>query len=115
MEIVGKYRTNILVACGLLVLLFSGYILFYKLGNEPFQDYDEATYALVSQANIEHGEPSALYFLNNPFFRKPPLLFWMTAPSEQVFKDIEFADRFPGALAALATIIIVALICIEAG
>jgi|GEM_PF-2056749 len=104
-----------MAVCAAAVLLFGSYILLYKLGNEPFQDYDEATYAEVTHESIEQGNPSRLTFLYLPYFRKPPLLFWMTTASAQVFKDVEFADRFPSALAGLAAAVIVALICIEAG
>lgn len=103
------------VFCALLVLLFGGYAAFYKLGNEPFQDYDEATYALITHASIEQGIPSTLSFLNEPFLRKPPLLFWMTTTAAHVFQSPEFADRLPNALAGLAAAAIVGLICIEAG
>lgn len=115
MEAVAKYRRQITVAAILSILLFSGYCLFYKLGNEPFQDYDEATYAEVTHESLEHGNPASLTFLNQPYFRKPPLLFWMTTASSHVFTDVEFADRFPSALAGFAAILIVALICVEAG
>ncbi|HWU24488.1 MAG TPA: glycosyltransferase family 39 protein [Candidatus Paceibacterota bacterium] len=115
MEAVAKYRTPLAAVAALAVLLFSGYCLFYKLGNEPFQDYDEATYAQVTHESLEHGNLSGLTFLNQPYFRKPPLLFWMTTASSHLFADAEFADRFPSALAGIAAIILVALICIEAG
>lgn len=98
-----------------LVLLFGGYAVLYKLGNEPFQDYDEATYALITQASIEQGVPSTLSFLNQPFLRKPPLLFWLTTATARVFHSPEFADRLPSALAGLTAAVIVAFICIEAG
>ncbi len=108
-------QKTVLLICTAAVLLFSGYILFYKLGNEPFQDYDEATYAEITHESIEHGDPSTLTFLNQPFYRKPPLLFWMTSASQHVFRDVEFADRFPSALVALVAIVIVGLICVETG
>lgn len=112
MNKVPKYAA---VFFAVLVLLFGGYAVLYKLGNEPFQDYDEATYALITQASIEQGVPSALSFLNQPFLRKPPLLFWMTTATVRIFHSAEFADRLPSALAGLAAAVIVALICIEAG
>ncbi len=97
------------------LVLFSSYILFYKLGNEPFQDYDEATYAEVTHESLVRGNPSTLTFLNQPYFRKPPLLFWLTTASTQLVPDIEAADRFPSALAGLAAVLLVILVCIEAG
>jgi len=97
------------------IFLFSVYALFYKLGNEPLQDYDEATYAEVTLENQAHGNPSELTFLNQPYFRKPPLLFWMTAATTHVFSDTEFALRFPSALAGLLAVLVVMAICLEAG
>lgn len=97
------------------LVIFSSYILFYKLGTEPFQDYDEATYAEVTYESLERGNPTPLSFLNQPYFRKPPMLFWLTTASTQVFPDTEFALRFPSALAGLLTILLVVLICYEAG
>ena len=112
---VDSNRRYIVIPIAAVVLLFSGYTLFYKLGNEPFQDYDEATYAQVTHESLLEGEPSGLSFLNTPYFRKPPLLFWMTTASAHLFKDTEFAYRFPSALAGFATVILAGLICIEAG
>lgn len=108
-------RKFLIVLCAAATLLFSGYCLFYKLGAEPFQDYDEATYAEVTHESIAHGNLSSLTFLNQPYFRKPPLLFWLTTTSSHIFSDPEFADRFPSALAGLLAIVLVALVCIEAG
>lgn len=114
MDILVQNRKLLALAAAAL-LLFSGYILLYKLGNEPFQDYDEATYALITRAGIQQGEPTALSFLNEPFLRKPPLLFWMTTAGARVFHSAEFADRLPSALAGIAAVVLVALICLEAG
>jgi hypothetical protein len=35
-----------------IVLTFSAYLLLYKLGKEPLQDYDEATYAEVTSESL---------------------------------------------------------------
>lgn len=97
------------------ILLFSAAVLFYRLGAEPFLDYDEATYAEVTSESLAHGNYLSLTFLNNPYFRKPPLLFWMTSVSERVFPDEEFAMRLPSALAAFLLVPLVFLVCLEAG
>lgn len=99
----------------LFLLIFSAYTLFFHLGNEPFLDYDEATYAEVTRESLLQGNPTQLTYLNQPYFRKPPLLFWMTTASTRIFEDPEFAARFPSSLAAFATAVLVALVCVEAG
>jgi 4-amino-4-deoxy-L-arabinose transferase-like glycosyltransferase len=97
------------------LLAFSGVLLFSNLGTEPFQDYDEATYAEITSESIARGDYMSLTFLNNDYFRKPPLLFWLTSVSQQLISDIEFANRLPGVLAALALIPLVFLMCREVG
>lgn len=113
MEFFSKQRIPRLLIGVLFV--FSATILFYNLGSEPFQDYDETTYAEVTSESIARGNYLSLTFLNNDYFRKPPLLFWLTSAADQAFTDTEFAMRFPSALAALLLIPLVILICVEAG
>jgi 4-amino-4-deoxy-L-arabinose transferase-like glycosyltransferase len=97
------------------LLALSGAMLFYHLGAEPFQDYDEATYAEVTSESLSRGDFLSLTFLTHPYFRKPPLMFWMTGAAEKVLPDTEFAMRLPSALAALLLIPLAFLICVEAG
>jgi 4-amino-4-deoxy-L-arabinose transferase-like glycosyltransferase len=94
-----------------IVIVFSAVTLFYKLGNEPLQTYDEATYAQVTKESIARGNPTSLTFLNSPFLQKPPLLFWLTTASVPVFDSMEFAVRFPSAVAGLLTILIIIATC----
>jgi 4-amino-4-deoxy-L-arabinose transferase-like glycosyltransferase len=107
-------RVLLLTVLALLIAV-SACNLFYQLGTEPFQDYDEATYAEVTAESLSHGNYLSLTFLNQPYFRKPPLMFWMTAAGEKVFADDEFAMRLPSALAALLLVPLAFLICLEAG
>lgn len=97
------------------ILLFSSILAFHDLGVEPFQDYDEATYAEVTRESLERGNYLSLTFLNNDYFRKPPLLFWMTTTFERIIPSDEFAMRLPSALAVFFTVLLVMLICLEAG
>lgn len=87
------------------------YLLFFGLGNAPFQDYDEATYAQVTKEALVQEEYVSLNFLQEPYFRKPPLLFWLTSASQSLFEDVEFAVRAPGVLSALLAVAVVMLIC----
>lgn len=108
-----KKKTVALILAGA-VLFAAAALLLYRLGAAPFQDYDEATYAEVSSESLAHGNYLSLTFLNNPFFRKPPLLFWLTDASSSVIPDPEYAQRLPGALSALALIVVVMLVGFEA-
>ena len=97
------------------VLLIAGFLLFFRLGVAAFQDYDEATYAEITSESLAHGNYLSFTFLNNPFLRKPPLLFWLTSVSREIIPNEEVADRLPGALAALALVALVMAVCLEAG
>ncbi|MDB5265522.1 MAG: 4-amino-4-deoxy-L-arabinose transferase or related glycosyltransferase of family [Parcubacteria group bacterium] len=97
------------------VLVAAAGLLLYRLGAEPFQDYDEATYAEVTAESMAHGNFLSFTFLNNHYFKKPPLLFWLLSASKDLVPNEELALRLPGALSALALIALVMLVCFEAG
>jgi 4-amino-4-deoxy-L-arabinose transferase-like glycosyltransferase len=96
------------------VLISSALLLLYKLGHEAFYDYDEATYAEITHESLTNGNYFAVTYLNTPYFRKPPLLFWLTDISNELIPNIEYATRLPSALAAILLIGIVMLVCFEA-
>ena len=112
-QIARKY----IAALAALVLLFAGIVLFWRLGSAPFQDYDEATYAEIVSESLAHGDYVSLTFLNQPYFRKPPLMFWMADVARAALPatDDGFAMRLPNALAALGLVALVMLVVWEAG
>ncbi len=107
-------RAHLPLLLAALLLAASATLLLYRLGSEPFHDYDEATYTEVV-AESGPGFPAALSFLNQPFFRKPPLEFWLMDAARLVPASMEFDLRLPSVLAALMTIALVMLIVREAG
>ena len=107
------YKKQIFAVLGAALLLGSAWLLFYKLGHEAFQDYDEATYAEVTSESLAHGNFLSFTLINSPYFKKPPLLFWLIDVSREIIPNQEVATRLPGALSAFALIIVVALLCFE--
>ncbi len=99
---------------GVGVLVVAAVLLLFRLDAQAFQDYDEATYAEITHESIVNGNALSMTFLNNPYFRKPPLLFWLTSASARVIPNEEAAMRFPSALAALALIALIMCIAFEA-
>ena len=108
-----EYRKQILILATAIVILGSAFLLLYKLGHGAFQDYDEATYAEVTSESLAHGNLFSFTLINNPYFKKPPLLFWLIDVSREVIPNQEVAARLPGALAGLALVIVVMLLCLE--
>ena len=106
----GTIVNGVLIACAAFSLLF------FQLGAEPFQDYDEATYAEVVQESAVHHDYLSFTYLNQPFLEKPPLEFWLIGGMNSVLpNDHELAARLPSAIAALLLIGVVVAICREAG
>jgi len=101
-------------ACAVaLVLLASSAFLLYRLGQEPLQDYDEATYAeVVHEALVNH---QYLSFTDGggTYFKKPPALFWAMAASESLFGETPFAMRLPFVISGIAVIAAVMLLVFE--
>jgi 4-amino-4-deoxy-L-arabinose transferase-like glycosyltransferase len=96
------------------VLLVSAFLLFYHLGSEPLQDYDEATYAEVSTEAIASHSYVALTFMDKAYFKKPPVLFWLMDVSESLVPNPEVAARLPGTLSGLLLIGLVIFFAYEA-
>lgn len=96
------------------ILISASVILLYRLGAEPLQDYDEATYAEITSESLASHHFFSFTFLDNPYFNKPPLLFWLTDASKSIISSPELADRLPSALSALALIALMILITYEA-
>lgn len=86
-------------------------ITFYRLGNRPLQDYDEAIYAQVAHEAMQSGNQLGFTWLGNPplhrtemWFEKPPVMLWLTELSYAAFGVNEFAARFWTAILAIFTL-----------
>ncbi|MFO1398220.1 MAG: glycosyltransferase family 39 protein [Burkholderiales bacterium] len=78
------------------------------LGAYPLLDPSESRYAEIARKMLESGDwltPQFAYGV--PFWGKPPLSFWLTALSMQVFGVNEFAARLPSLLLVVATGLVV--------
>lgn len=64
---------------------------FWNLGKSYLYDWDEAIYAQVAK---ETGFSFSPYWNGQPWFEKPPLVFWLTKLSFLLFGENEFGARF---------------------
>ena len=69
-------------------------ILLPGLGRESLANWDEAIYGVITRNLLARPELT-LYYASQPWFEKPPLLFWLMAASSSLFGLTEFALRFP--------------------
>jgi 4-amino-4-deoxy-L-arabinose transferase-like glycosyltransferase len=89
-------------------LLFFGCVLFHLAGiwSLPLIDRDEPRFAEASREMIERGNYVVPYFNNQLRLDKPPLTYWSQVASYKVFGENDFAARFPSAIAAALTAVV---------
>jgi 4-amino-4-deoxy-L-arabinose transferase-like glycosyltransferase len=89
-------------------LLFFGCVLFHLAGiwSLPLIDRDEPRFAEASREMIERGDYVVPYFNNRVRFDNPPLAYWFQVASYRVFRENDFAARFPSAIAAALTAVL---------
>ena len=90
-------------------LLFFGCALFHLAGtwNLPLIDRDEPRFAEASREMIERGDYIVPYFNNQVRLDKPPLAYWAQVASYRIFGENDFAARFPSAVAAALTALVI--------
>ncbi|OGY92874.1 MAG: hypothetical protein A3B31_01910 [Candidatus Komeilibacteria bacterium RIFCSPLOWO2_01_FULL_53_11] len=102
---------------GKLALFLCGFVFciavityLWNLNTLPFVDYDEATYAQVSDHTQDSGDLLTLRRYGEPWFEKPPLYFWMSGVTTSIFGKHEYAYRLPSVVMALLALVFLWLI-----
>ena len=91
----------ILILIGICLILF-----FFRLGDGPLGDIDEAMHASTSKDMVLSGDWVTPRYNGENFYDKPPLYNWLVAISFLVFGFTEFAARLPAALLGLGGVMI---------
>jgi 4-amino-4-deoxy-L-arabinose transferase-like glycosyltransferase len=83
-------------------------VLFHTAGTWiiPLIDRDEPRFAEASREMIERQDYIIPYFNNEYRFDKPPLTYWAQVASYRIFGQNDFAARFPAAVAAGLTALV---------
>ncbi|MGI0489874.1 ArnT family glycosyltransferase, partial [Pantanalinema rosaneae CENA516] len=84
------------------VLVISGLMLFWNLGNIGLIDETEPLFAEAARQMTVTGDWITPYFNGDTRFDKPPLIYWLMAIAYKLFGVNEWSARLPSALAALA-------------
>jgi 4-amino-4-deoxy-L-arabinose transferase-like glycosyltransferase len=89
-------------------ILFFACVLFHILGtwSLPLVDRDEPRFAEASREMMERGNYIVPYFNNQLRLDKPPLTYWAQVASYHIFGENDFAARFPSAIAAALTAVL---------
>jgi 4-amino-4-deoxy-L-arabinose transferase-like glycosyltransferase len=90
-------------------ILFFACVLFHILGtwSLPLIDRDEPRFAEASREMIQRGDYVVPYFNNQLRLDKPPLTYWAQVASYHIFGENDFAARFPSAMAAALTAVLI--------
>ena len=102
-----KHATN--VGVRKFILLFFASLFFHLAGTWtlPLIDRDEPRFAEASREMLQRGDYVVPYFNNHYRFDKPPLTYWFQTISYRVFGQNDFAARFPSAIAAALTALLI--------
>src|SRR6266516_2055036 len=98
-----------LLRCFQCALLFAGCVLFHIVGtwSLPLIDRDEPRFAEASREMIERADYVVPYFNDQVRLDKPPLTYWAQLASYRIFGENDFAARFPSAIAAALTALVI--------
>ncbi len=103
MKAVGNFnlRSNLL-----LILLASGFFIFWGLGSFDLLDPDQGMWGTIAQEMVRGGDWITPHFDGVRYLEKPPLYFWLTALTLSLFGSSEWVVRIGSALPALGTVIL---------
>jgi 4-amino-4-deoxy-L-arabinose transferase-like glycosyltransferase len=76
-------------------------LFFFRLGAPGLMDPDEGRYAEIAREMLVLRDWLTPHLNFLPYLEKPPLVYWLTALSFQVFGLSEWAARLPAALSGL--------------
>ncbi|MFH0910576.1 MAG: glycosyltransferase family 39 protein [Planctomycetota bacterium] len=88
------------------VLLLGGALFFVRLGDGVLVE-DPARYAAVAKSILATGDWITMHIGREPYFNKPPLVFWLTALLFKALGVSVAAARFWSALAGAGSLILV--------
>jgi hypothetical protein len=94
----------------LLVLLVLPGLLLYPCLSFYLFEPDEGRYAEIPREMLERGEWIVPYLQDEPYFDKPPLLYWLIMMSYRVFGVHDWAARLVPALAVHLAVLLTYLI-----
>jgi 4-amino-4-deoxy-L-arabinose transferase-like glycosyltransferase len=90
-------------------------VLLAGIGSVPLIDPDEGRYAWAARVMARDGLSLTPYFNHEPRFAKPAPITWLQALSCRALGESEGALRLPGALLALAAVVVVHGVAAEVG
>ncbi len=95
-------RNNLLI-----VAVAALFIILFGIGGTPLLDPDEPVYAETAREMLQTGDFLSPRIFGDFWYDKPPMYYWLVAVAQFIFGDGEFAARFPAAMMACGTSVMV--------
>lgn len=92
------------------LLIIAGLTLFtimFGIGGVPLLDPDEPVYAETAREMIQFKDFLSPRIFGDYWYDKPPMYYWLVAFAQMIFGYTEFAARFPAAVMACGTAIMI--------
>src|ERR1700754_3124204 len=96
-------RRNWKIVSTLSATALASIVLLSLLGHKPLTNWDEGIYAEISREMLSLGA-LVPHWNYQPWFEKPPLMFWITAALFKVFGVSDFWARAGSALSGVLTV-----------
>lgn len=90
----------------LVLAIIVAFNIFFGLGGVPLLDPDEPVYAETAREMIVFNDYLSPRIYNDYWFDKPPMYYWLVAGTMHIFGDSEFSARFPAAVMAFSTVML---------
>jgi 4-amino-4-deoxy-L-arabinose transferase-like glycosyltransferase len=100
-----KARVNLIT-----LVIISSFVLFFHLGSNRLQSWDEAIYAQSAKEMVRTGDWLTPHWNGEHFYQKPPLTIWVTALLFHLFGVSELTARIFAAICGVACVLLVSLI-----
>lgn len=89
------------------LLLLAAINIFWGIGSIPLLDPDEPAYAQTAKEMLHACDYLSPRIFGDFWFDKPPMYYWLVIISYKIWGVNEFAARFPAAIFAISTIVLV--------
>ncbi len=89
-----------------IVLALSSFLLFFAYANDLRLSSDPVLYSAIARTMADSGDFGSLKLDDEPYYRKPPLLFWLSALAINAFGPNPFAVTLFSRMFGLAAVLL---------
>lgn len=91
-----------------IVAVVSSAMMFWRLGDQPMQKWDEGIHGSVSLEMVQRGAVLSMSYHEEPYWAKPPLKLWLTSATMLVFGQTELSVRLWSAISGVLLALLLA-------